>query len=106
MSSLKNLFLLDPTVTYLNHGSFGATPRSVFRTYQRWQRELEQQPVEFLDRRHNGLMLSARAALASYLGTRAQDVVFTQNVTIALNIVARSLELGPGDEVLSTDHEY
>ena len=106
MSSLKDLFLLDPSVTYLNHGSFGATPKPVFRTYQRWQRELEKQPVEFLDRRHDGLMLSARAALAAYLGTRAQDVVFTQNVTIALNIVARSLELGPADEVLTTDHEY
>jgi isopenicillin-N epimerase len=106
MTSLKRHFLLDPTVTFLNHGSFGATPKPVFRAYQRWQRELERQPVEFLGRRHNDLMQSARAALAAYLGTRAENVVFSQNVTIALNIVARSLDLGPADEVLATDHEY
>lgn len=106
MPSFKDLFLLDPSITYLNHGSFGATPKPVFQAYQRWQRELERQPVEFLDRRHNSLMQSAREALAVYLGTRAEDLVFTQNVTIALNIVVRSLDLEPGDEVLSTDHEY
>ncbi|MFZ5878310.1 MAG: aminotransferase class V-fold PLP-dependent enzyme, partial [Chloroflexota bacterium] len=106
MTSLRHQFLLDPTVTFLNHGSFGATPKPVFRAYQRWQRELERQPVEFLGRRHNDLMRSARAALADYLGTRAENVVFSQNVTISLNIVARSLDLGPADEVLATDHEY
>lgn len=106
MESLKSQFLLDPTVTFLNHGSFGATPRPVFEAYQRWQSELERQPVEFLDRRHDALMGAARSALAAYLNTRAENVVYTQNVTIAVNIVARSLELGPGDEVLATDHEY
>jgi len=106
MPSLRSQFLLDPTVTFLNHGSFGATPKPVFREYQRWQRELERQPVEFLGRRYNDLMKSARAALADYLGTQANNVVFAQNVTIALNIVARSLDLGPGDEVLASDHEY
>jgi len=106
MPSLSGQFLLDPKVVFLNHGSFGATPKPVFRAYQRWQRELERQPVEFLGRRHNDLMKTARGALATYLGTSAENVVYSQNVTIALNIVARSLELGPGDEVLSTDHEY
>ncbi len=98
--------MLDPSVAFLNHGSFGATPKPVFREYQRWQRELERQPVEFLGRRHNDLMRSAREALAGYLGAKAGNLVFAQNATIALNIVARSLELGSGDEVLSTDHEY
>ncbi|MCQ3938084.1 MAG: aminotransferase [Chloroflexi bacterium] len=106
MFGLKKYFLLDPSVTFLNHGSYGATPKPVFREYQRWQRELERQPVEFLGRRHNDLMQAAREALAEYLGARAENVVYTQNVTIALNIVARSLELGAGDEVLSTNHEY
>jgi len=106
MQNLKQYFLLDPSVTFLNHGSFGATPKPVFREYQRWQRELENQPVEFLGRRFDGLMRVAREALANYLVTRAENVIYAQNVTIALNIVARSLELGPGDEVLSTDHEY
>ncbi len=106
MFNLKHHFLLDPSVTFLNHGSYGATPRSVFKEYQRWQRELENQPVEFLGRRHNDLMRTSRAALGKYLGTSAENLVYTQNVTIALNIVARSLDLAPGDEVLSTYHEY
>lgn len=106
MKNLKKHFLLDPSVTFLNHGSFGATPKPVFKEYQRWQRELEGQPVEFLGRRHDGLMRAARETLAEFLGTRAENLIYTQNVTIAMNLVARSLELTPGDEVLSTDHEY
>jgi len=106
MNSLKKQFLLDPDVIFLNHGSFGATPKPVFREYQRWQRELERQPVEFLGRRFTQLMAESRARLGKYLGTNADNLVYTQNVTISLNIVARSLDLAPGDEVLSTDHEY
>jgi isopenicillin-N epimerase len=67
---------------------------------------LECQPVEFLKRPHNGLMAESRAALAKVPGTDADNLVYTQNVTISLNIVARSLELDTDDEVLSTDHEY
>jgi len=106
MPSLKSHFLLDPKITFLNHGSFGATPKPVFKEYQRWQRELEKQPVEFLGRRITGLLAESRAKLGNFLGTHADNLVYTQNVTISLNIVTRSLELGPGDEVLSTDHEY
>jgi len=106
MFNLRRSFLLDPGVIFLNHGSFGATPRPVFRDYQRWQRELERQPVEFLGRRFRDLMTAARTALADYLGTTADNLVYTTNVTVSLNIVARSLDLKPGDEVLSTDHEY
>jgi isopenicillin-N epimerase len=106
MPCARKYFLLDPKIHFLNHGSFGATPRPVFREYERWQRLLERQPVEFLGRRHNDLMRAARRALGAFLHTDADNLVYTQNVTISLNIVARSLKLGPGDEVLSTDHEY
>jgi len=106
MFNLKQYFLLDPSVTFLNHGSFGATPKPVFDEYQRWQLELERQPVEFMGRRFTGLMAESRAALGEYLGTHADNLVYTQNVTISINIVARSLKLGAGDEVLSSDHEY
>jgi len=106
MHNLRNHFLLDPRVVFLNHGSFGATPRPVFRDYQRWQRELERQPVEFLGRRFAGLMKNARKSLADYLNASEDDLIFTPNVTVSVNIVARSLKLGVGDEVLSTDHEY
>jgi isopenicillin-N epimerase len=104
--NMRDLFLLDPDVVFLNHGSFGACPRPVFDEYQRWQRELERQPVEFLGRRFNDLMREARSALGGYLGADADDLVYVTNATVGLNIVARSLELHPGDEVLSTDHEY
>jgi len=103
---MRDLFLLDPDVIFLNHGSFGACPKPIFDEYQRWQRELERQPVEFLGRRFNDLMREARSALGNYLGADADDLVYVTNATVGLNIVARSLELHPGDEVLSTDHEY
>jgi selenocysteine lyase/cysteine desulfurase len=106
MFNLRRHFMLDPSVTFLNHGSFGATPKPVFNEYQRWQRELEGQPVEFLGRRFTGLMAESRAALGEYLSTHADNLVYTQNVTISMNIVAHSLGLGAGDEVLSSDHEY
>jgi isopenicillin-N epimerase len=105
-SKYKKFFLLDPDVIFLNHGSFGATPLPVFETYQRWQRELEKQPVEFLDRRAPGLLEEARSHLAAYLGTQPDNLVFTCNATTGGNIVAHSLNLKPGDEVLATDHEY
>ncbi len=106
MNELKAAFRLNSTWAYLNHGSFGATPAPVLEAYQRWQQELESQPTEFLGRRHNDLMRSARQALGSFVGAAPSDLVFTQNATQALNIVARSLALGPGDEVLTSDHEY
>ena len=106
MFGLHHHFLLDPSITFLNHGSFGATPRPVFQVYQRWQRELERQPVEFLGRRYTDLMRASRQSLGDYLGTEANNLVYTTNVTESLNIVAHSLSLGPGDEVLGTDHEY
>ncbi len=102
----QSLFLLDPNVVFLNHGSFGATPRPVFDKYQWWQRELERQPVDFLGRRFNDVMRAARAALAAYVHTDADNLVYAPNATTALNIVARGLPLKPGDEIISTDHEY
>jgi isopenicillin-N epimerase len=99
-------FLLRPGIAFMNHGSFGACPRPVFATYQDWQLKLEEQPVEFLGRRINSLLAEARARLASYLGTHADSLVYVPNATYGVNIVARSLDLQPGDQVLATNHEY
>jgi isopenicillin-N epimerase len=101
-----DLFLLRPDVIFLNHGSFGACPRPVFEAYQSWQLELERQPVEFLGRRFGDLMREARESLAAYVGADADELVYVPNATTGLNIIARSLPLQEGDEVLSTDHEY
>ena len=101
-----NDFLVRRDIAFLNHGSFGARPRPVFETYQRWQRELETQPVEFLGRRLPDLLAEARSHLAGFLGAGADEIVFVPNATHGMNIIARSLELGPGDEALGADHEY
>src|SRR5687767_15181011 len=105
-TTLREHFLLDPDIVFLNHGSFGACPRPVFEAYQHWQRELERQPVQFLGRRVYQLMAEARQALAAYVGADADEVVYFPNPTTAVNMVARNLGLSPGDEVLATDHEY
>jgi isopenicillin-N epimerase len=104
--SLRAHYLLDPDVIFLNHGSFGATPRPVFAACQRWERELEREPVRFIERELPGLMQAAREALGAYVGAGSEDLVFVPNATFGANVVARSLALGPGDEVLMTDHEY
>jgi isopenicillin-N epimerase len=104
--TLREQFLLRPDLAFLNHGSFGACPRPVFEDYQRWQLELERQPVEFLGRRFADLMRAARAKLAAHLRTAADNVVYVPNATTAINLAARSLRLEPGDEILTTDHEY
>jgi len=105
-TDFRPLFLLDPDIAFLNHGSYGACPRAVFEDYQRWQRELEHQPIEFLTRRRGDLLAEARGALGRYLGVDGDDVVFFPNPSHAINAVARSLKLAPGDEILTTDHEY
>ena len=113
---MRSGFLLDPDVVHLNHGSYGACPKPVFAQYQRLQLELERGPTEFFTRRvfrgfwgaddGTGELTGARGALAGFVGARADDLVFVPNATSGLNAVIRSLPLEPGDEVLTTAHEY
>ena len=103
---MRNQFLLAPDLIFLNHGSFGACPREVLEVQQRWQMEMERNPVEFLGRRSAGLLLQARTALAQAMGASANELVFMPNSTTGVSVVARSFPLQPGDEVLTTDLEY
>jgi len=106
MKSIKEQFLLAPEVIFLNHGSFGATPKPVFEVYQEWQRHLEKQPVYFVDNEMPERFEIARQALGSYVNADANDLVYVPNATFGINVVARSLKLETGDEVLTSDHEY
>jgi isopenicillin-N epimerase len=103
---LKEQFLLNPEITYLNFGSFGACPKPVFEDYQRWQLLLETEPVQFIA--VNGIenLKRSREALASFINCNADDLVYVNNPTYAINIIAKSLKLNAGDEILSTNLEY
>jgi isopenicillin-N epimerase len=103
---MKDLFLLDESITYLNHASFGACPKPIFKEWQRFQRELETQPVHFFQKKLTIYSKTAREKLASYIHCNAEDVFFTANPTMAVNTIMRSLVLEAGDEILSTNHEY
>jgi isopenicillin-N epimerase len=106
MKNLREQFLLDPNIIFLNHGSFGATPKPVFEDYQHWQLRLEHQPVLFLGREYDELLRESRTVLGKYVNASADDLVYIPNATYGVNIIARSLNLKPGDEILTSDHEY
>ena len=106
MHNLRDQFLLRKDIVFLNHGSYGACPRPVFEDYQCWQLLLEQQPVEFIGRRLPDYLAHVRQVLGSYLNVAASNLVPVPNATFAVNLVAQSLKLSPGDEILSNDHEY
>jgi isopenicillin-N epimerase len=107
---LREAFLLDPKLVFLNHGSYGACPREVLAAHHAWQFEMERNPVEFLGRRSAQLLAEARAVMAVAVNAPADDLAFVSNATTGVNIVTASLAksgwLKPGDEVLGTDHEY
>ena len=106
MNAPTSFWPLDPTVTFLNHGSFGSTPRPVLACQRAWQDRMERQPVQFLWRELEPLVDGARAALADFVGAQADDLVFIGNATTGVNTFLRSFPLRAGDEIIVTDHEY
>ena len=105
-SELARHWTLHPKVEFLNHGSFGACPRRLLDVQEELRARMERQPVLFLSRELERLLDEARAALATFVGADADDLAFVPNATTGANTVVRSLRLGPGDEVLTTDHAY
>lgn len=103
---MKSQFLLNPKITYLNHGSFGACPKPIFESYQNWQQQLEIDPVHFIINKGQEAMNKSKKVLADFIKCDPIDLVFTPNPSYALNTVIRSLNLNPGDEILTTDQEY
>ena len=104
--NIKSLFLLDKNITYLNHGSFGACPKPIFKELQYWQKSLEIQPVDFLEVQFKGRMEKSRESLSKFINCSINDVVFFPNPTTAMNEVIKSLNFISGDEILTTNHEY
>jgi isopenicillin-N epimerase len=105
-SDLARHWVLDPAIAFLNHGSFGATPREVLDAQGRWRDRMEAQPVQFLARDLPGLLAEARTALGAFVGADPDDLAFVANATGAVNAVVRSLRFRPDDELLTDDHEY
>jgi isopenicillin-N epimerase len=105
-SALARHWRLDPSIAFLNHGSFGACPVHVLEAQRDWQDRMEAEPVRFLARELDDGMARAREALGAFVGADPDDLAFVTNATGATNMVARSLRFAPGDEILTTDHEY
>ena len=103
---LADRWLLDPDVVFLNHGSFGATPKVVLDEQTRIRARIEREPLIFFDHDYLPALDRARTVLAAFLGARMGDLAFIVNATTGVNTVLRSLRLEPGDELLVTDHEY
>ncbi len=106
MQHIRHHFLLRNDITYLNFGSFGACVKPVFERYSAFQLELEQEPVQFITVNGPRYLAESRAALARYLNCDKDDVVYVTNPSYAVNTVVRSLNLQPGDEILTTTLEY
>jgi isopenicillin-N epimerase len=106
MNHLKSHFLLDSEITYLNFGSFGACPKPIFDDYIQWQYLLEREPVQFIAFDGIKYLQQSRVALAEYINCDADDLVLVTNPSYAVNTIAKSIKLNPGDEILTTSIEY
>ena len=100
LANLRSHWGLDPDITYLHHGSFGACPKAVLTELHRLQTELECEPAAFLIRKATERLAASRRALGAFVGCDPEDLAFVPNVTVAINSVLRSLPLRAGDELV------
>jgi isopenicillin-N epimerase len=98
-------WMLDPNITYLNHGSFGARTREVFEAQQRHKLLFEKSPVDFLDRQGK-FLCHARQVVAQFVGAHPDGLGFVDNATTGIGCVIQSLHLQEGEEILTTNHVY
>ena len=103
---MRDAWQLDDSIHFLNHGSYGATPRVVLEKQRALRDQLESEPVRFMARELEPLLDAARARLASFIGAQSADLAFVTNATTGVNAVLRSLEFAAGDELLTTSHGY
>jgi isopenicillin-N epimerase len=105
-SELASYWTLDPTVHFLNHGSFGAVLAEVQEVQQDYRDRLEREPVDFILRQLPPLFDAARERVAEFIGADPEGLAFVSNATAGVNAVLRSLRFEPGDELLCTSHGY
>lgn len=105
-ASFGRFWSLRPDTVYLNHGSFGPPPEPVRQARLKWINGLDTQPMDFFVRQLEPAWRAARDKLAQFINAPADSLIFAENATAGMNIVADSFQLHPGDEVLLTDHEY
>ena len=103
---MRQHWTLDPDITFLNHGSFGATPRAVLEKQNGFRAQMEREPVRFFVRELEPLLDDARNVLARFLGADPRGLAFVPNATAGVNAVLRSLDLDKHDELLVTTQEY
>lgn len=105
-TALLGAFALDPSVVYLNHGSFGACPRVVLEQQAALRQQMEAEPVRFFMRDLPELLDQARRRVAKFVNAEPDDVAFVRNATSGVAAVLSSLEFSRGDELLTTNHGY
>ena len=103
---MKDQYLLNNNIIFLNHGSFGACPKPVFNKYQQWQSLIESQPVQYFSNDIYNYLNKSRKDLSSFISCDADDIIFIQNPTTAINSIIRSLKFDNNHEVLTSNHEY
>jgi isopenicillin-N epimerase len=102
---IREQYLLDPDEIYLNTGSFGAQPRPVLERALQGLRDGERSPSR--DRGPlGGSAQQAKVRLGRFVNALPDNLAFTINVTVAINMVVLGLDWSPGDEILASDHEY
>ncbi len=95
-SDLASEYVIRPGTTYLNHGSFGIAPRSVRESRRHWIDAVDSQPMDIFVRRFEPELVAARTSLAAFVGTETENLVFVENATFGMNVVANFWPLGPG----------
>lgn len=104
--SFRREWTLRPGTIYLNHGSFGPPPNQVIHHQKVWKAQADSQPMDFFVRQYAPAWRASRQRLADWIRASASDLVFVENATHGMNVVANSFPLRTGDEVMLTDHEY
>ena len=115
---LLSEWMLDPSVTYLNHGTVGAPPRRVLQAQRELSDRIEHQPAQFMLRELADIhadgtwtgapphLRAAAALVGEFVGAAAEDLVFVDNITAGANAVLRSFPFVAGDEILVTNLGY